>query len=577
MNKLFALTNREIVCLLPNGLIPVGGSESSGRCLTGLKEKDDYAVISISGNDVAIHPLKGKKKGSFSLKPGEVLIINDLTLAFIEETGLTENKILSRDFDKELFDLLDQFSSTQDLSETMNNVIKKMIEVTSMEKGLLIARDVGGQFELIAHEGINHDENWMSESLVQKTLNSQKGISIQNIYGSQFQSNKSLIATGFISVQTWPLVVRGETLGIVLVGSLKPHSGPNIEELRRAAVFANLASLMLWFHLRDLKFKEEIRALKKLQKNVDESPLATSDPDLLETSNMARKVAPTNLSVLIHGETGVGKELMASWIHRRSERSQKPFVAVNCGAIPSELLESLLFGHRKGAFTGAQSDQIGKFQFAEGGTLFLDEIGDLAEILQVKLLRVLQEKCIEPLGSNKSLKTDVRIIAASHRSLPELVAQGRFREDLYFRLAEIVLEIPPLRERPEDVVLLATSFLRDFAPEKRFSTEAWNWMKCQEWRGNARELQSAVKRASILAACSEIKILDFTKGTSSANAKSDSENWLGGATLEEAKAHFIAEKVKLALQKSGGQRNSAAGLLGVTPRTLFRYLEEIEI
>jgi transcriptional regulator with GAF, ATPase, and Fis domain len=245
---------------------------------------------------------------------------------------------------------------------------------------------------------------------------------------------------------------------------------------------------------------------------------------------------------------------------------------VNCGAIPSELLESLLFGHRKGAFTGAHTDQTGKFQLADGGTLFLDEIGDLPENLQVKLLRVLQEKTVEPLGSQKPVKVDVRVIAATHKNLSRLVEEGRFREDLFYRIAEMRLEIPPLRDRPCDIPLLATLFLKKFARQKRFSQKGWEWLKVQEWRGNVRELMSCIKRASVLSTQDEIQQQDLKLITPV--KVSDAKNWLGGRDLDEAKNSFLREKVRQALSLSSGNRTKAADLLGVTPRTLFRYLEE---
>lgn len=249
-------------------------------------------------------------------------------------------------------------------------------------------------------------------------------------------------------------------------------------------------------------------------------------------------------------------------------------MAVNCGAIPGGLLEGILFGHKKGSFTGAVSDQAGKFVLANGGTLFLDEIGDLPESLQVKLLRVLQEGEVEALGSTKPISVDVRIVAASHKSIAHLVREGKFREDLYYRLAEITLKIPALRERAADIKLLATHFLKAQAPEKRFSASAWSWLQAQEWRGNVRELAGSIRRASILSTGSELVRDDFLLGQSTvATSIRAEDSWLGGRTLDEARDRFVQKKIEEALQRTDGKRKEAAELLGVTPRTLFRYLE----
>jgi two-component system NtrC family response regulator len=223
-----------------------------------------------------------------------------------------------------------------------------------------------------------------------------------------------------------------------------------------------------------------------------------------------RKVATTDVPVLITGETGTGKELVANAIHRQSHRRQEPFVAINCAAIPETLLESELFGHEKGAFTGADTTKTGRFETAQRGTLLLDEIGEMGLGLQVKLLRFLQEHKIERIGGHKTIDLDVRVLAATNRNLKDSIASGRFREDLYFRLAVITLEIPPLREREGDIALIATAFLKRFNQEmkrgvKKFSPAAIEAMNNYPWPGNVRELENKIKRAIIMADDAEIE------------------------------------------------------------------------
>ena len=229
--------------------------------------------------------------------------------------------------------------------------------------------------------------------------------------------------------------------------------------------------------------------------------LEGNSPPIQFVRRLIEKVARTNASVLILGESGTGKELVARSIHRLSERADKPFVPVNCGAIPKDLLESELFGHEKGAFTGAISARAGRFELAQGGTLFLDEIGDMDVNMQVKLLRVLQEKTFERVGSNRSQVADVRIIAATHRNLEQAIAEGRFREDLYYRLNVFPIEMPPLRERTDDIPALARSMIERLAPEQggfELSPRTLEALKAYPWPGNVRELSNLIERLRIL-------------------------------------------------------------------------------
>ncbi len=562
------------------GLMAVGGEQSTGVSLSGLKYKDDYLILSPTPQGLSIHCLKGKKNQSnVQLDPFEHFQLLDMTLLLLpEKVASTENqnKKIEGRFADDVKVLVQKFSQPGDLKGSMDLLLETMIAAFEMDKGLVIASNPQGEFKMLAEENIGQDEPWLSETLVQKTITTQRPTIVQNIIGSAFEKSKSLMGTGFMSVCAWPLCVRGEVLGVLMIGAERPHSGLTEQQTLTAEAYVQLAALMLKFYLNDLVLKKEVEMLRASQKQ-SRSPLTTMDDELLENIKLAEQLAGSDLSLLIEGETGVGKEVMAQWIHKMSERASKDFVAVNCGAIPSELLESLLFGHRKGAFTGAIKDQRGKFLQASGGTLFLDEIGDLPGPLQVKILRVLQEKTIEPLGSEKAIEVDVRILCATHKNLRELVDKGEFRQDLYYRLAEVSFEIPPLRKRRNDITLIANEVLKEAHSEKRFSADALAWLQAQEWPGNVRELLSAVKRAIALCPSDVIQVQHLRIG--GPQSKDDSGaalSWLGGENLEEAKNRFVMEKVKLALKKSNNKRAQAAELLGVTPRTLFRYLENMD-
>jgi transcriptional regulator with PAS, ATPase and Fis domain len=294
-----------------------------------------------------------------------------------------------------------------------------------------------------------------------------------------------------------------------------------------------------------------------------------SCPGLQEVFKKVEKVAATDISVLITGETGTGKELIAREIHRRSARRDGPFVVVNCGAIPENLMESELFGHVRGAFTGAVATRAGKFQVADKGTLFLDEIGELPVALQVKLLRALQERIVMKVGDTKPESVDIRVLAATNRDLEEEIKKANFREDLFYRLNVVNLHLPPLRERGDDVVLIAKLLLTKYSSEygskvKGFTPNAIIAVRKYDWPGNVRQLENRIKKAVVL--CDKTLIgpedLDLFP-----------EALMPIAPLAQAREDFTRRYILEVLERNNGNRTKTARDLGVDPRTIFRYLE----
>jgi two-component system, NtrC family, response regulator len=309
----------------------------------------------------------------------------------------------------------------------------------------------------------------------------------------------------------------------------------------------------------------------------DQAPRSAIDGILAGSDVMTRllrmveKIAPTDVAVLLLGESGTGKELLAQAIHRLSARAKGPFVAINCAAIPETLLESELFGHEKGAFTGAVKQTIGKVEKAHKGTLFLDEIGDVPLAMQVKVLRFLQDHIIERIGGRQPVQVDVRIICATNQDLDKLIAEGRFREDLYYRLNEVKLEIPPLRERDGDVLLLSYYFLKKFNEQfkrnvKGFTSDSLGAMKRHPWRGNVRELENRIKRAVVMAEGPVIVAADLDLASGAAEEVS--------LDLRTARNRAEREVLQLALTQSGGNLSSAAKLLGISRPTLYNLAKE---
>jgi DNA-binding NtrC family response regulator len=319
---------------------------------------------------------------------------------------------------------------------------------------------------------------------------------------------------------------------------------------------------------------------KKLDQQYHFENIVGQDPRLLDILETIGRVAPTDAPVLITGESGTGKELIAEAIHLNSKRKVRPFVKVNLGGISSALFESELFGHVRGAFTDAKSDRIGRFEMAHRGSIFLDEIGELDLSSQVKLLRVLQERTFEPLGSSKSRTVDVRVICATNRNLEEMVAQGTFREDLYYRINLITVKLPALRERPDDIPLLSEFFVDNLKtiyqrPNLKLSAQAMKWLKTLPLQGNIRQLKNLVERTVLLAGSDMLDITDFqrnlTTGTSAQTQKNLPE--VGSITLEEMEYQMITR----AMQYHQNKISKVARSLGITRFALYRRLEKYGI
>ena len=324
------------------------------------------------------------------------------------------------------------------------------------------------------------------------------------------------------------------------------------------------------FHLVALE-----RDYQKLQQNQNHGHLIATSPQMLGVIRMFERVAPTNATVLLLGESGTGKEVIAKAIHHASLRAEQPFIAINCAAIPENLLESELFGHEKGAFTGAVSQTKGKLEYAQGGTFFLDEIGDLPFSLQAKLLRFIQERVIERVGGRKEIPIDVRIICATHRNLQTLIEQNLFRSDLFFRLNEITIEIPPLREREGDIIAIANALLQRYCrennlKEKRFSREASFAMERYTWPGNIREMENKLKRAVILSESNWITPADL-------QLDNQQEPTALPLNLKAVREEAETAAIKRALQYANNNVSEAARLLGITRPTLYSLFEKYNL
>ena len=327
------------------------------------------------------------------------------------------------------------------------------------------------------------------------------------------------------------------------------------------------------FHVRALEMQNEKLQQPDAGGEKLLGSIITASPEMLKVARTIERVANTGVSVMLLGASGTGKELLARGLHNASDRRDKPFVAINCGAIPENLLESELFGHERGAFTGAVKMTEGKIEIANGGTLFLDEVGDIPLPLQVKLLRFLQERVIERIGGRKGIAVDVRVVCATHRNLNKMIAEQTFRDDLYYRLAEVTIKIPSLSERTGDSVLLAKHFLHRFAKEmnpsvKGLSTSALTAIDQWDWPGNVRELENRLKRAVIMTESKFVTADDLDFGE-------DSDALL--LNLKAARETADRKAIKRAISRTEGNISSAAKLLGISRPTLYDLLKQYDL
>jgi len=323
------------------------------------------------------------------------------------------------------------------------------------------------------------------------------------------------------------------------------------------------------------KLEQQTREYEKNKAHNNNYGIITSSPEMLSIIQMIEKVAPSDISTLILGKTGTGKELIAKALHTASNRSNAPFSAINCAAIPENLLESELFGHEKGAFTGAHGLKKGKIEITDSGTLFLDEIGDMPAPLQAKLLRFLQERKIERVGGTEEIPIDVRIVCATHQDLRHLISEGQFREDLFYRLSEIIIDVPSLIERQGDTIIIANALLESIANDqgttkKRFNDEALKAIEQHTWPGNVRELVNKIKRAVIMANGQYITADDL-------DLDADTEEETMPFNLREVRANAERHAILRALSHCHGKIAQSSRLLGVTRPTLYTLLEKYDI
>jgi transcriptional regulator with GAF, ATPase, and Fis domain len=550
---------------------------------------DTYASIHFDGQTYTITTLarkaevvvNGKKRGKHKLSHDDKLVIGscELRFALLDEAPPVEDEaaqtVADLDAYGKLYDFSEKLMQKRELGELLDTLMDLVIEITSADKGFLILMEGDSLDVKIARnlrkENIADAVSQLSDSIVAKVVASRRPVIISDaMHDTEFAAAKSVMQLRLSSVICVPLLDRGRLLGIIYVGNDSIVDLFQEATMRVLTVFAAQASLIVANALLLNELQVDNKKLAERLEAVRFGEIVGTSAPMQAVYRKVEKIAPTDISVLITGETGTGKELIAREIHTRSPRAGKPFVTINCGAIPENLLESELFGHVKGAFTGAVANKLGKFQAADGGTLFLDEVGEMPLELQVKLLRAIQERVVVRVGDTRSESVDIRILTATNRDLEKEIAGGRFREDLYYRLNVVNLQLPPLRARGEDVIVIAryllSRYTREFdAKVKGFSPNATVAMRKHAWPGNIRELENRIKKAIVLAESTVIGPDDL--GLSA-------DNLPAILTLAEAKDKFQREYINEVLAVNNGNRTKTARDLGVDPRTIFRHLEK---
>ena len=465
-------------------------------------------------------------------------------------------------------ELLAEQGHAEELFEVL---VQELSELTRADHALIIS--LQGEQRVVRAALSRGDEDpssQLSDTVARQVIEHRKPVVLDDLEADErFNASESIERAGLNSVMCAPLMFKRELLGIIYVGSTSPLRSFGHRCLRMLESFSAQAAILLKGTLQREALQSDNQRLRDELEVRRFGAIIGSSPVMSGLFERVERVAATPVSVLILGETGTGKELIARELHARSDRASGPFVAINCGAIPHELIETELFGHVKGAFTHAHQDKLGSLRSADRGTLFLDELGEMPLMLQVKLLRVLQEREVTPVGSHKTHPLDVRLICATQVNLLEACEQGTFREDLYYRVSSFTLTLPPLRARGDDVILIARYLVQRFAERyelepKELSEEACALMKRYPWPGNIRELENRVMQALILSSGEQLTAQDLQLSAHDMIRELK--------PLAEAKEAFTHDYIEYALSLHHGNRTRTAAALQVDPRTIFRSL-----
>jgi Nif-specific regulatory protein len=528
---------------------------------------------------------------SFLLREGDIPSISSTVL--LDESKITTGAntlqvriadafhLMARDLST-LMKISTTINSMRGLDALHRQLLELIFEVVPADRGAILLIEDGKMEEFSSIFGLDRQSGPNQTVRVSRTITDRvlrEGVSILSNNMQQsgaFKEADSLISSHIQALLCVPLMLFEKAVGVIYLYTSDPLTRFDEDQLQLVTAIAGIAAVALenarhveWLESENRRLQEDI---------VLEHNMIGESQRMRDVYQFIARVAPTPSTVLISGESGTGKELAARAIHLNSPRKNKPFIAVNCAALTETLLESELFGHEKGAFTGAVVQKKGKLEVADGGTLFLDEVGEMPQLLQAKLLRVLQEREFERVGGTRTLKVDIRLIAATNKELEEAIRQGSFRQDLYYRLNVVALSMPPLRERREDISLLASYFVQKYSDKcnrrvRGISSEARARLTSYDWPGNVRELENAIERAVVLGTTEMILPDDLPEA-----ALETATPTTGGVSnyhdaVTEAKKQLILK----AVEQASGNYTEAAKLLGVHPNYLHRLIRNMNL
>lgn len=472
--------------------------------------------------------------------------------------------------------------SRRNIDKVLGEIIETVIQMLDAKaSALLMIRDQKLEFFMASGETkkkLQNLEIGMGEGIAGWVASNNEPLLVKDVENDYRASERISQITGFKakSIACCPLRIQGTVIGVLEILDKKDDRCLSEEDLEKLIAFARLAETIIaeTSKLRTV-FVENVYLKKEIESKYN---LVGKSPEFQKVLADAEKLARTNTTCIITGESGTGKELIARFIHRKSDRAGKPFIATNCGAIPETILERELFGHEKGAFTGADRRQIGLFEAADEGVIFLDEVSEMPVAMQVKFLRVLEERSFFRLGGTSPINVDIRIVAATNRNLIQLVSEGKFREDLFYRLSVVKLELPPLRERREDIPLLVDYFLKNqsivpLSRNIRINAEAMKYLKGYSWPGNVRELENAIERALVMGEGDELQIDDFPLHP----PQKETSKIAIGATLKNAIDEFKKDFIQKNLHYTNGNRTEAAKILEIERTYLSKLIKEYSL
>ncbi len=531
------------------------------RLVTVAKE---WALVKREGEKFTFRQLATKT--THELLPGRPLVVDGVEVT-LKRPETSDRGLAGARFAETLAD-------AKTPAEALEGLLHEMLAAADADSGAVLLRD-GADYTVAAarqRDGSRAEgaELLLSDTVVREVLGQGATVRVGDASESvRYARIPSVVAMRLRTMLCVPMKLHGGVVGALFLGKrdVRAPFSPKIAD--DVALVAQLAVPLL--------VQLRARSSESAESATVEGLLVGESEKMVELRSIVSRVAPSDLSVLLAGETGSGKEVAAQAIHAASRRRGKPMVAINCSAVPEGLLAAELFGAKKGSFTGAVTDRIGKIEQADGSTLFLDEAGDMPLGMQAALLRVLEQREVVRVGENEPRKVDFRLIAATHKDLDAEVRAGRFREDLLYRLREVTVTLPPLAARGNDVLLLARLFLRQTEkqlglPPRRLGEPAERAIVSHPWPGNVRELRAAIRRAAVLALATEISPKDLQLNAPARVPVSEVELGDLDRKLDEAKEEFVARYVKAVVDKHGGDRAAAADALGVSVRSIYRYL-----